>query len=300
MALEETSPDGHSSGVTEFEEVQTGDPLRQGDVVVETAESAAAEGYIVVTADCDLTHNKFGGRLTALPLVSLEHYLRDFWLERELLSHKDQLASQLQEEMRRLIRMSPHDYPEPSPERLLDWPLTASAEELAKTLGLDVKDLADLSELVSTLGLIEKSDKLSLRAKWRTFAEVMYRNNIKTRERARATLVKRVSKELPRQLPGDVLYLHRPLGATRTGFIALARFPVEIDPNAIACTSADVVYGEATHRRVGRLGSPYRYRLTQLFAEIYSAIGLPREYEASRSERFEELAERVDRELSRQ
>lgn len=286
-------------GVSEYDDVGPREPIRQGDVVVRVGGFETPDAHIVVTADCDLSHDKYGGRLTVLPVISLDRYVRDFWIERELRTQREQLAGRLQEEMRRLVLLGRGELPEPTPERLIEWPLSVSIEELAGTLGLNQSELTEVSELGATIKSIDKLEDATLKAKWRTCCEAMFRNNIRTHERARAALVKRVSRELPRNLPGDVLYLNRPFPAASTGYMALVRFPSEIPPDAIARTPADLVYGESEYRRVSRLASPYRYRLTQLFAEVYSAIGLPTEYEHARYERFQELAEGTDNDLWR-
>ncbi|BAK36319.1 hypothetical protein MLP_33050 [Microlunatus phosphovorus NM-1] len=37
-------------------------------------------------------------------------------------------------------------------------------------------------------------------------------------------------------------------------------------------------------KRIARLSSPYRYRLTQQLGDVFAAIGLPEEYERRRDE----------------
>ena len=284
--------------VDEYELVDPQDPTHQGDVMVGLTEERDFAALIVVTADCDISYNKFGGRLTALPVISLGDYLRDFWLERELLSLRRQLAASITEDMRRLIAESPRDFGSPTPERLLSWPLETNRQEMARSLDLPDNELTQVYDLVDVVHRIDRNGEgASLRSKWRACCDAMFANGMKTHDKARTALVKRITSELPRNLPGDVLYLNAPMPTAESGFVALARFPVEIDPLMIAHTGFDEVYGEAKYRRVARLASPFRYRLTQLFAEVYSAIGLPDQYEAKRGAVFERLAEEIDREL---
>ena len=45
--------------------------------------------------------------------------------------------------------------------------------------------------------------------------------------------------------------------------------------------------------RISRLGTPFRYRLTQQLAAVFSDIGLPSEFEMSRKDLLSELGAQV-------
>ena len=62
------------------------EPVRQGDLLLSRDPKT---GYIeelctVITADCDIAHQKFGKQLAGLRLTSLRDYLRTDWAERKL------------------------------------------------------------------------------------------------------------------------------------------------------------------------------------------------------------------------
>jgi len=173
--------------------------------------------------------------------------------------------------------------------------METSPAELASMLGIPQSDLDLIETLVSAAASLDSlADSASISKWWSACCVAMHVSGVKSVEKANSSLRKRLASELPRQLPGDVLYLNRPMPTSETGFVALARFPVEVQPELIATNGPDELYGSPAFRRVSRLESPYRYRLTQLFGDIYSSIGLPTEYERERNRTFVELAERIN------
>jgi len=280
----------------ELERVSPSEPLRQGDVLAELSEAPSCEALVVVTADCDLTHNKFGGHLTALPVVSLADYVRDYWLARELGRYRRQIEDRLLGEMVDLFELSGMDHRLPSEERLLEWPLDVGADGVGERLGLPSKSLDPLRASIQLMtDLLEATASGCVYRQWEACCGVaaplgMARNP----DRARASLVKRLSNEVPVQLPGDVLYLNRLVPGDDRGFVALARFPVQVRPDLISLTASGQLFEQSRFQRVARLASPFRYRLTQLFGEVYSAIGLPSAYEDERLAVFSELAQRLN------
>lgn len=280
--------------IAEYEEIPASQPLKQGDVLVPLTVTDSYSALVVVTADCDLTNNKYGGRLTALPVVPLEAYVRDFWLTREIRLLRNQIGESIRDEMQRLVEASPVGFAMPSRDRLESWPLETPSAGLASALSLPQSELSLIETLSSAaIDLDSISESAPIAEWWSLCCTAMHLNGAKSVAKANSSLMKRLESELPKNMPGDVLYLTRPMPTPNSGFVALARFPVEVRPPTIAMNGPDELYGNPLFRRVSRLASPYRYRLTQLFGDIYSSIGLPSEYEHERNRTFAELAGRI-------
>jgi hypothetical protein len=62
------------------------EPVRQGDLLLaRDPKSGRIEDLCtVITADCDIAHQKFGKQLACLRVASLRDYLRTDWAERKL------------------------------------------------------------------------------------------------------------------------------------------------------------------------------------------------------------------------
>lgn len=270
------------------------EPIRQGDVLVPVqAGMSAFQGFVVMTADCDLTHDKFGGHLTALPLVSVAQYVRDHWLPRVMATLGQQLEEEILADLSVLIDASPRRVARPSPEHVVRWAIESESSAIAETLGVDDAEMTRINLLAAAVRGIHAAAESGLRTKWASCIEAMVAMGTRSQDRAAAALAKRISQELPRQLPGDVFYVHDIGRGEDVGYLALARKPVSIPPEKVALVPSDLTYDSPDFRRVGRLDSPYRYRLTQLYGEVFAAIGLPSEYEVVRNTSFGMVAARL-------
>jgi hypothetical protein len=77
------------------------------------------------------------------------------------------------------------------------------------------------------------------------------------------------------------------------GWIAYLRLVREIQHDQVAVRQPDLRRKATTAKRVARLRSPYIYRLTQQLIDVFAAIGLPSEYEESRSSLVDALSVRA-------
>jgi len=83
-------------------------------------------------------------------------------------------------------------------------------------------------------------------------------------------------------LPGDALFLNSLSAEVSRGYVAYLRLLREIRDQQIALRAMRRPY-EITSERFARLKPPYVYHLTQKLAAVFSAIGLPTEYEDERA-----------------
>jgi hypothetical protein len=276
---------------SEYEPADGSSPMRQGDVLEPLRGNGPIRALVVITADCDLTHNKYGSFLTSVPIVEVPTYIHDFWADRLAEKMCEKISAAIRDRLREAVLKSPLNVPMPSDDRLVTWPQEASCLEVSRSLGLDEAELTSVFELAGHLLKVESASKSEWTDQLASIARAMVAvGEARSEEKALTILAKRISTELPRQLPGDALYLGSVSASMTAGYVALARYPVAVPPDYVALSPADVTYGEVAYRRVSRLASPFRFRLTQMFAEVFASIGLPEWYEDERAARFDDLA----------
>src|SRR5437016_515291 len=61
-------------------------PIEQGDILLSRNVTTGGlnDIAVVVTADCDIAHHKFGTNLACLRIISLHDYVRNIWAYRKL------------------------------------------------------------------------------------------------------------------------------------------------------------------------------------------------------------------------
>src|SRR4029078_3336058 len=136
--MSETAAEGQSDFIVECDELEDSSlPLRQGDVL----EWLGADGdpwrrfAIVMTADCDLAHQKHAGLLACVPVLTHEDYLALFSLPSKLDRAKAQLLGRSFALIRRYQAENRPDFPlEMSDEAIVAWLEAADAEEIVREL----------------------------------------------------------------------------------------------------------------------------------------------------------------------
>ena len=82
-------------------------------------------------------------------------------------------------------------------------------------------------------------------------------------------------------LPGDAIFLTSLSVEHDEGYVVYLRILRELTDGQVGLKTSSRSF-EITHERIARLRPPYLYRLTQQLGAVFSSIGLPGEYEASR------------------
>lgn len=95
--------------------------------------------------------------------------------------------------------------------------------------------------------------------------------------KARGDIWVRYTDKLLNSTPGDLFFLNELAPGVAGGFVVYLRRLSEIQDGEIAVTPIEARERQAV--RVSRLAAPFRYRLTQKLASVFSDIGLPTEYE---------------------
>lgn len=262
----------------EWRELQPREPVRQGDIL--TSVAAAADPWhrhlVILTADCDLANSKHAGALTCVPVITLEQYVMLFRFERM----RSSLANRMCDAARRIYAKTA-DSREINPARFRDWVLEDDAFTISKTLGLEGKEAQAFTGLCSAAANLMRAEPEDLRQVIEVLASAKVALGDATDlERASSSIAADLSG-LVKDMPGDALFLNELSPAHSNGYVAYLRRVIEIYDREVARTVSQIA-SEARYVRIGRLRSPYVYALSQQFASVFSAIGLPPEYEHAR------------------
>jgi hypothetical protein len=228
--------------------------LFQGDVLrwERPTETPWREHALVVTASCDLRQNKNRGLISYVPVVAFSSYVRFFWapefMDRRLAHQKDVGFAAVRKAVEAARGSCGLSH-----EAALGWVLRAEVDEVVAERELRECQSADafMSLLSDRLGLISGK------------AGTDGPGGIRSALEGHCT-----------SLPGDVFFISTVPGGGG-GHFAMLRHVSQIEEGDIEMDPVARPGARLPARRVGRLGSPYVYALTQQLGKIFSDIGLP-------------------------
>lgn len=237
--------DGEEVGWELDAAVAPGATLKQGDLVrFRNPEDALHRVGIVVTADCDLKNKKHARLVTLAPIVTvevvLEHCLLVEDCERKFEAIEAYALKQfgLDQSFDPDVRLaSLQDRVDAADQSNEEIALFAARFVLGRTQEVRI---AQHRELMTALGFKAKGAD---------------------------SLIDSIRKR------GDLMILPTPKRMGIDGSIAWVRQIWQVPQSNIALRTSEVAARPA--ERLARLDSPYRYRLTQLLAQMFSDIGLP-------------------------
>ncbi len=245
------------------EKIKPDQKLQQGDLIIFPEEDRLKKAGIVVTADCDLENKKHAGLVTLVPLVDIEVILEYYFLFDDCGTKREQIES----------------YAFGQSEIDQDKNINEKKVLLYKLLSEKKVTSGSPSEtaMLFTLDLL---DKISIRQ----YKELM--KAIKSQTKSSKGLSDQALKR------GDLLILPKLEIGTPVGDVAWVRHIWQYQLNKIVFRSSEAERDQPLAQRVGRLDSPYRYRLTQVMAQVFSDIGLPdfhKDMEKSIKERYDDV-----------
>ncbi|MFM5680212.1 hypothetical protein ACET8V_04780 [Aeromonas veronii] len=220
--------------------------LKQGDLIKFSDEKDPLRKVgIVVTADCDLNNKKHANLVTLIPVVTVKDIMENYLL----LEDCDKKKEQIENYAFKALRIEKQSDIEINQALLRSSIENMSDSNISESILTAVRILTDqvisisISEyinLMNTLGIsTKKADALS--------------SQIKTR--------------------GDLLILPSPENLGVINNIAWVRQIWQVPLTSIALRTSET--SSRKGEKIARLESPFRYRLTQLMAQVFSDIGLP-------------------------
>lgn len=219
--------------------------LQQGDLIrFEGEKNVLRKLAIVVTADCDLEQHKHGRTLTLVPVVEVSAILENYLLPDDC----EKKRSLIERFVFAILKID-HTQDGATKYALLKEAASGNLPEQSKSF----RDACDF--LLGAKDCITFSDYNALMSEMKIPPRKI--DSLKSQMRSRGDLfVLPESNELG--IKGHIAWV-RQLWQTPTSSVAIRTSEVSTRP------------GE----RLARLDSPYRYRLTQLIAQVFSDIGLP-------------------------
>lgn len=259
-------------------------PLRQGDVFVSHPNIGASAWDaigVVLTADCDIANGKTRGLLTYAPIIGLETYLRDIWLD-------DEISQAIQEPLNYLAAEihAHHTKVIPSAKVLttdfiLEWIQEDSIEDICDSLKVDGNDRTSLiSTITSIKEIIElreaENDNSDI---FGSFFDLKHKIGNPSQKEPKIKSKINQMKSALKYVRQDVFFLNDIPETERLGHLIMLRNFRQIEENKITTARSEWFANSSLFFRVGRLNPPFKYALTQQFSMLFARIGLPLEYE---------------------
>lgn len=233
-------------GWTIEDKVSPDSHLRQGDLIAFQSDDRLRRFGLVVTADCDITQRKHARLVTLVPVVELVDIVECYLLL--------ELCERYREQIMKFV---------------------------SKQFGVSVslalpEDVEALCALIREMPTDPKARSAHLGAKILLHqVERLQADDFRMIMEGAGLNIQKLSERLEQQVrsKGDLLVLPslRSLGIPAD--IAWVRHIWQVPLKEIVFRTSQVQ--PTNGQRVARLNSPYRYRLTQLMAQVFSDIGLP-------------------------
>lgn len=272
---------------SECAEITDDSPIRQGDVIqwLNAEEDPWRALGVIVTADCDIAHEKHRGILSYVPLLAVIDYLGLMWLPNRL----DRICKPYRESIISIVRRNQADnlpsFTKPiSESEVLRWIATDRPDEIANTLqiphGKDRDQFnQNANDFLRARNVLEAGSSEAM-------LEVLLNLRMKqVRKPENAVASTRIEvRDHLRSLPGDAFFIGSLGNHHQRGYIAYLRVLREVQEAEIAIKQPDLSKPTVRAKRISRLKSPYVYQMTKQLADVFSAIGLPVEYEENRDD----------------
>jgi hypothetical protein len=260
--------------------------LAQGDVFawVQAPEDPWRRYGIIITADCDIAHQKNSGVLSYVPLLTVSDYLITFYLPRHASKLRIRIEEDLVKTTHQFQAANLPSYPSLlASDVIISWLEEAGSQAVADDIRASGSEREKFIKYAETrAGLVACASSADIKAHVNAVCGARQFLQGGTLDSVRSKLWKDIQMHL-RDLPGDALFIRALTKEHTSGFVAYLRFVRELSQSAVAIKPAELTTG-AQARRIGRLRAPYVYRLTQMLGSVFSSIGLPEAYENARHE----------------
>ena len=203
---------------------------------------------LIVTADCDLDKKKHAKLITLVPIVSAETLLENYLLPEDC----ERKRVQIEHYVYKHFEIEKEQEPEACRSLLL---------EKLSALNLTTDSTTDHTAILAGKFVTDQLTRLTVKE----YKSLLMAAGISPK--GATALASQITSR------GDVMILPDPkiLGVEEN--IAWVRHIWQVPINSIAIRTSEI--GSREGEKIARLASPFRYRLTQIFAHVFSDIGLP-------------------------
>lgn len=255
-------------------------PVRQGDILISRDHQTGKieSTYLVITADCDISKEKFGSQIAVLRIISHNSYLMEVWGEKKLnKAVKDELSKLHAQIMKWHSKLINGDS-SLTATAALNWLMRVGSEEIVKSLNIPENQKAKVERsLNSTYKAFKLLDNTTL-SDLEKFVQFRAHSEEKSPEVVLEATVGSAQKEA---LPDDTFFLPELPENLGQGAVILLREIIGIDPKWIFLKATEAV-STRHYLRIARLKPEIKYAVSQAFGSLYSRIGMSADYEARR------------------
>lgn len=271
----------------EIAEIDPSEPIRQGDIFVWVGKNNPQIGRIIciVTADCDFAQKKTGNTCLAVPIARASDYLSTTWVHKTAQTELDKQLKILRDEIIAHPKSAEDDSGSKITEEALVITLRSGRVEttLNKILSKKPTD-SQISRAKYIKQLIYRlAQKRTITLSEYVKFQAAFEN--KTENETLLKLQKNINSKGKSLLPDDVFFVENiPYsGSGESGFIAQLRHPREIRLPSLLTSVQEARRRGNAYARSGRLNHNFKYALSQSFGNLFSRIGLPKDYDDSKA-----------------
>lgn len=263
----------------EYEDLEDLELPSQGDVIKWVGKEWSKPWRcfgVVVTADCDLAHDKHGGVISYVPALTTDDYIWTGWRLDALGLKLDGL---LDKAAGRIAKWSSNNGQASTPasaSAMRRWIERTGPEGLLDEIGVvDNGQRKDLMNIILPAAAVldcvncQNPDLERLAAAYGAINPKAAQNQF--------AMADEIQKSWA-SLPGDVFHLPAmPEGeaAPGDGLFLHLRHIRQVNADEVSARPDVIRDGLAKAQRIARVSAPYRYAVTQALARVFSDIGLP-------------------------
>lgn len=256
-----------SGGSQAIEFVSSDKQIGQGDVLYwKDAKNPFEIAGIIVTGDCDIANTKHWGKLSVVPVISIDCYLEYLLFPKMIADREEQMVNEFYSAVKHVTAKGK------------DGP---SKDTMDSMLGADkITDaLSNNEKIVFLHSAIRHSRRIQqAQENKELLKKIVALLKTKGNEKDAIDYLRNTVQSHLKNSPGDVLMLPKIDGLPFKPAIIWLRIIREISESDIALKSSEEKKGLAV--RLWRLQPTLRHKMTQKLAQVFSDIGLPDDYEA--------------------
>ena len=259
-------------------------PIGQGDIFAWGNWSERDEWDqfgMVVTADCDIAHDRASNFLTYLPILSLAAYVKLVWVRQRIAKLLVQHQRQTSEEIHRLhLKLNPGAT---KLESVVSnrWIIQSTNELILKALNVsEKKEITNITKLLEVYRSLEAASRGDTMGDLvQTYCEIRASKQSIPTTRAKEIVARDMHSDVVQNLPLECFFLTSLPQIDALGFIVMLRHIQPIKPQTLTASYTEAKGLDNRAYRLGRLSPTFKYALTQKFGTLFSRIGLPVDYE---------------------
>lgn len=254
-------------------------PVRQGDILIcrDPKSGTIEHTHIVITADCDISKEKFGRHLAVLRVISHEQYIFDIWGEKKLAKLQKDEREKLRGQIAKWHSNALGRESTLTEQAAMSWLLREEPEQLCAELCVPVREkkkfTRSMVQFKEAFIRLEADKSLQSLKRYVNFLAIL------RAETFTSVLSKTLAQAHSDALPDDTFFLPELPEGGSNGAIVMLREILGI-PVELICYRAHEAKSKDSFLRIARLKPDLKYAISQAFGSLYSRIGLSSEYEA--------------------